>query len=182
MPGWCSNIVSATRRCGVDPRLRIDGAGHECIRRVGGLAGREFDRLGQDAGKLQRVDGFAARLCKYEIFIILLCPPEPFELDSGNRHIHPEPLAGIEPRKLAGVGGLIGQIGAGENGIPEDKVLLEGLLDANEVQMSEETRAMPTRAHIAFIASGAEVRNQPRQIGAKPVPGGPGKPRLANRA
>ena len=113
---------------------------------------------------MQGVDRFAALLGEEEIFVILLCPPEPFQLHGGHGQVDAEPFARVEPDQFAGVGGLIGRVGGGKRGVPEDEILLELVLDV----VAEKRQPGPD-AGIVFVAAGADVGDEAGQIGAEPV-------------
>ena len=86
-PGLWSRMVSA-RMCSASAQGGLEGgAGHEGIDGVGGLAGGEFDGLGDEPGQLQGVDRFPALLGEQQVFVILLRPAEPFHLDGGERGV-----------------------------------------------------------------------------------------------
>src|SRR5688500_13379196 len=109
--------------------------------------GLNFDRLGDQSRHDERVDHFPALAGEPEVFIILLRATNPLQLNRRYRLIDAEPAAGIEPDQLTRISRFLRAALLRQAAVPED-----------ELRLAQKCQPRP-EAHIALIATGADVRN-----------------------
>ena len=86
------------------PGCLIHRPAQKPVFRIGRLRRLKLHLPGQQPSQQKRVRPHPPLLGQEEILIILLGPPQPFELDAGHRPFHAEPASRIKPGQLCRIG------------------------------------------------------------------------------